>query len=73
MGLMATITHVYRNHPLWKSTFGQFAADVAGKYIPDTVMLRGTAIDNIHRATVEDLKQFVREAIEGSRRMRSPF
>ena len=73
MGLMASFTHHFANNPLWKNVFGQFAPTIAGKHVPDTVMIRGTAIENIHRATVEELKQFVREAIEGSRRMRSPF
>jgi hypothetical protein len=73
MGLMATITHVYRNHPGWKAVFEQFAPDIAGKHVPDTVMIRGAAIENIRRATVENLKQFMRESIEGTHRMRSPF
>ena len=73
MGLMVTITHVFANNAVWKSVFGQFAPEVVGKHVPGTVMVRGTAIANNRGATVEDLKQFMREALNNAHRMRSPF
>jgi hypothetical protein len=73
MGLMAVLKTVFANTTLWKNLFGQFAPTIAGKHVPDTVMVRGTAIANNRGATVEDLKQFMREALNNNIRIRSPF
>jgi hypothetical protein len=71
-GRPATITAVYRNHPVWKAIFAQFE-NYEGTFVPATIHIEGSDVDNVRGAKLESVKQFLRECIEGTKRMRSPF
>jgi hypothetical protein len=74
MGLLVSIARgAIASTAFWRSVFSQFAPELVGKHVPVTVTVRGAAINNIRGATLEELKQFMREAISNVCRMRSPF
>jgi hypothetical protein len=69
-GLLVTIARgAIASTPFWRTVFSQFAPELAGKYVPVSVTVRGAVINNARGATLEDIKQFMREAINNVCRM----
>ena len=73
-GMAMAVTINYKNHPVWKAVFSQFQSlDERNKYIPETVCILNRDVANIRKESLLLMKQFVREAIDGTKRIRPLF